>query len=521
MKRGFLRLSMMISLLCWAQLFAAGIETNGVGARATAMGGSYRAVSDDWSAMYWNPAGLAFTQGWHAGFHTALVAPRATFQAGASHYYNLYGGAAFKPFSVAYQSERSNEPDNLLVPAAGISVNTGKWAYGLGVWVPMGWGARWDVLRTASSNSGNVPGVAYDAYNAAYPTREYESDIKIIDIHPTVAYKMSDKLSFGFGLSIVLGDIMIRQPAFLQNPYLYPIGDFSLYETVLQPNTPESDLQTLEQMRRSPFDHLITEAEMKSSGMTYGANVGIMFKPTESLSIGASLQYYADLSASGDYSQITYFGDAPTYHTLAQSYDYYFESFLDLGAIDSLQYEMLKQFYSGDVQTLVDTKATATIPLPLKAGIGLSYSGFKNLLLALDFAYTQWSVWDVIEITESSGAVISQIVENWNDTFKVGIGMEYALGRTKLRGGLGYDTRAAVDESVSPTIPDIGDRYNLNLGLSLPIGPVEFGLNYEYIYIPNRTITTWIYDELSVAQNIAGTYSMRANSLMIGVDYRF
>ncbi|MBN1466879.1 hypothetical protein JXA02_14085 [candidate division KSB1 bacterium] len=27
-------------------------------ARATAMGGNYRAVAADWSAMYWNPAGL-------------------------------------------------------------------------------------------------------------------------------------------------------------------------------------------------------------------------------------------------------------------------------------------------------------------------------------------------------------------------------------------------------------------------------------------------------------------------------
>lgn len=521
MKRGFARLSILMSLCCGAQLFAAGIETNGVGARALAMGGSYRAISDDWSAMYWNPAGLAFMHGWHAGLCTELVAPRATFQAGAGHYYNLYGGEDFEPFSVAYQSERPNEPKNLVVPAAGLTYSTGQWAFGLGVWVPMGWEATWDVLRTASSNSGEVPGVPYDAYNVSYPKYEYESDIKLIDIHPTVAYKMNDKLSFGLGLSILLGDIAIRQPAFLQSPYLYPLGDFSLYEIVLQPNTHPSDLSTLEHMRKPPFDHLITEAKMQSSGTTYGGNVGIMFKATEHLSVGASLQYYADLSASGDYSQTTYFGDAPEYHALAQSYDYYFSSFLDLGAIDSLQYQMLNQFYSGEVKSLVDTKATVTIPLPLKAGIGLSYSGFRNLLLAFDFSYTQWSVWDTLKITDSNDAHISQLVKNWNDAFKVGLGAEYTVGRARLRGGLSYDKRAAVDASVSPTIPDIGDRYSLNLGISWPIGPVALGLNYTHIYIPDREINTWIYDDLSVAQNIAGKYSMHANSLLLGVDYHF
>ena len=45
-------------LLSAASLFAAGVSVTGIGARATSLGGSYRAVSDDWSGMYWNPAGI-------------------------------------------------------------------------------------------------------------------------------------------------------------------------------------------------------------------------------------------------------------------------------------------------------------------------------------------------------------------------------------------------------------------------------------------------------------------------------
>lgn len=68
------------------------------------------------------------------------------------------------------------------------------------------------------SRSGNQPG---KGYNNAYPEVEYENDIRIIDIHPTVAYRISDRFSVGLGGSIVIGAIEIRQPVFLQNPYLY------------------------------------------------------------------------------------------------------------------------------------------------------------------------------------------------------------------------------------------------------------------------------------------------------------
>ncbi|MDZ4122342.1 MAG: hypothetical protein U1C33_07955, partial [Candidatus Cloacimonadaceae bacterium] len=57
-----LRVSVMLLLLFGlaANLFAGGFALTGVGSRATAMGGAFRAVSDDASAMFWNPAGLAF-----------------------------------------------------------------------------------------------------------------------------------------------------------------------------------------------------------------------------------------------------------------------------------------------------------------------------------------------------------------------------------------------------------------------------------------------------------------------------
>lgn len=50
----------MCMTLLAGQLFAGGFALTGVGSRATSMAGAFRGLSDDPSAMYWNPAGLGF-----------------------------------------------------------------------------------------------------------------------------------------------------------------------------------------------------------------------------------------------------------------------------------------------------------------------------------------------------------------------------------------------------------------------------------------------------------------------------
>jgi len=55
-------LSLITGLTCWARgpgTTGANFLKIGIGARAEALGGAYTALSDDGSALYWNPAGLA------------------------------------------------------------------------------------------------------------------------------------------------------------------------------------------------------------------------------------------------------------------------------------------------------------------------------------------------------------------------------------------------------------------------------------------------------------------------------
>ena len=50
-------------LSCPRLASAGGFEGPGLGARAESMGGAFIGVADDWTAIYWNPAGLAQLHG--------------------------------------------------------------------------------------------------------------------------------------------------------------------------------------------------------------------------------------------------------------------------------------------------------------------------------------------------------------------------------------------------------------------------------------------------------------------------
>jgi long-chain fatty acid transport protein len=275
-------------------------------------------------------------------------------------------------------------------------------------------------------------------------------------------------------------------------------------------------------MRQSPFDHLINEVEMSGSGTSFGGNIGLMYKPIDNLSIGATIQVNKELEVSGDYKQTVYFGNDPEYHSLAQDYDEtLFSTLVENRLLDEQAYLIVSQFYSGQVMVLEDTKAKAKIPLPMKVGVGLSYTGIKNLLLATDFSYMEWSDWGILSVTDVSGMKISELVQNWNNTLKIGIGVEYTSKLGIIRAGFSTENHAPIDETISPSIPEIGRRYNLDIGLAIPLAGGILSLNYEKIFIADHEINTWNYDEMNIALNMAGTYTMNVNTLMVGFDYNF
>ena len=101
------------------------------------------------------------------------------------------------------------------------------------------------------------------------------------------------------------------------------------------------------------------------------------------------------------------------------------------------------------------------------------------------------------------------------------MGVEYTSSPAIIRGGFSTENPAAIDETISPSIPEIGRRYNLDIGIAVPLGGVVLSLNYERIFIADHEIKTWNYDEMTIAQNMAGIYTVNVSTLMVGLDYKF
>jgi len=488
MKRFTLYASLFFVLLIAGSVFASGVALTGIGARATALGGNYRAISNDWSAMFWNPAGLSQIKGFHVGGSFELVTPASKVTLNP---YDL-------PFGVYKSEEFENEPKTFPIPAAGFVYGTEKMSFGLSFFAPFGLGAKWDAMNTA-------------AYNPAYPEFDFEDDLKVIDIHPTFAYQVNDQLSVGLGVSVVLTNILIRKPTTTPNPLLADSASAPLKAGVLSPLGLADPI----------YNYILTETKLEGDGTGFGLNFGLKYNVTECLSLGLSGNYYNDVSLDGKISATTYFAqiDQTKFATLQGTLN----TMVQGGMLTAPQAQQILAIYSGQKQVQYDNaKGDATLPLPMTLGAGLAYSGVKNLLLSADVSWTQWSAWDVIPIEMENGTKI-ELVENWKDGIRLGLGAEYSLlPPLKLRAGYYTEPSAIPDETLTITIPDISRRHAINLGASYHLGPLSVFASYEKIFIGDRTVSDWVMTQDKTGfDNMAGTYKMNVNNFMFGLGYNF
>jgi len=522
-----------VSILSFAtSLFAAGVSVTGIGARATSLGGSFRAISDDWSGMYWNPAGITQINGWHIGFTTELLSPVGSYKPALWDDPTL-GVTTLTKFSVTRQTDTKNEPQTSFAPCLGV-VHTlsDNFTVGLGVWAPFGLGAKWDLLDTGS-------------YNSNIPEYDYVNNIAILDIHPTVAYKLNDMLSIGAGIGLIYADVNIQQPIFSKNPYFGgKIGGYSkyrnqtVYENLVDPGIRDSLVAAGALV--PDLSLLVAESELAVSGLGYGANLGVMVKVNDRLQIGVSGRYYGNVKLSGKLNATMYYDTSAQAQQILDNYwrrnpaspinriDI-LEAAYNKGDIKEYQKNALLNAYSGGTSVFYDNaKATLTIPLPGDAGIGIAYKVInendRHLLLSSDFQIAFNSVWKVFNVDINDGEDAFQYVQNWNNTYRASLGVEYKMNPVwMLRGAYFRETNAGIPETLTPTFPDINVRNSINAGFQFNVKPnIALHCNYERITFGNRDFGNWEYNLDNIAyDNMAGSYSLSVNNFMLGVEYNF
>jgi long-chain fatty acid transport protein len=444
-----------------------GFALPGVGSKALSMGTAFRGLADDWSASFWNPAGLAYLPNSEFSFNLYTLNFRPEYTA------QIQFGQDDFIYSVGYEDATFYPEDRaFFLPSFSGFYRFPQiegFSGGVAFFVPYKLEAKWDLYDTPLGYDNEIP----------YPTFDHQTDIIIWDIHPTFAKDfMEGKLSLGAGLSIQR-------------------ADFNLKRVVLAPTIFDR-----------PYDYFPVDWDLKTDGWGVGFNVGILYKASPKLQLGFSYRSPVDMDLKGNLDLKIYFPKVISHSWLDGIPREYsnedFESTLplpgDLGI--GVAYKPLERL-------------TLTFDVSSTNWSRLDYLDTEDFFL--DLFLINDTLWYVLHPDES------KLVFEWDDITKFSVGGEYLFGENLcVRGGYFFEDSPIPNSTFSLLFPDVGDKNCFNVGLSYKLNSFEFGYNYELVAYKKREISGIIdQNQDGLFDNLPGKYKMTLHSSCFSLIYRF
>lgn len=344
---------------------------------AGALGRAYAGVGvdgTDLSGVYYNPA-------------TMTLHPGTQIQAG---FVAVGLDLAFEGTGDYSHVSENGQYNTQAIPHGYIShqISDSMWV-GLAMTVPFGMGTEYD-----------------DDWRFA--NRGISAEVLTFDFNPNVAWKVSDKLSLGAGMSIQYAS---------------------------------ADLKMQENARVASID-----GEVDADSWAWGFNVGLMWSPLENLRFGLSYRSRINHNADGDFT---------------------FDNFKDLtnGQIGNMGEDAQRIWGTLSYLNGQTLDATATLSTPAWAMATAAWDVNELLSLYATFRWTDWSSFDTLDIDYTVGT--KTVTNKWEDTylFSVGADLRFTNWWT-FRAGIGYESSPVDDPSYRTSIIPDADRWWFALGSS-------------------------------------------------------
>lgn len=342
---------------------------------AGALGRAYAGVGvdgTDISGVYYNPA-------------TMTLHPGTSIQAG----FVAVG------LDLAFESNDGRVTENgqyntQAIPHGYIShqINDSMWV-GLAMTVPFGMGTEYDD-------------------NWEYGNRGISAEVLTFDFNPNVAWKVSDKLSLGAGMSIQYA---------------------------------AADLKMRDEVKRDEQSLGTVNGEVDADSWAWGFNVGLMWSPLDNLRFGLSYRSKINHNADGDFT------------------------------ISNPSNELLEGFLQSQGLLNNARSASATISTPAWLMATAAWDVNELLSLYATFRWTDWSSFDTLDIKSSALNAthngVKTVENHWQDTYLVSVGADLRFTNWwTFRAGIGYETSAVDDPKYRTSIIPDADRLWLALGSS-------------------------------------------------------
>lgn len=250
MKKTKLFISIVTFIIFLSSLaLANGLNLNSLGSRALAMGGAFVGLADDFSAIFWNPAGIAQFSQQYFGFYGTGIMPSGKYKMDVP-----VPGVG----TLTMVNAKSKSKTYLGGLAAYYYPINEKMVVGLGIYTPSGLGADWNGADFASISEGG--------------TYKWMSFIRMVTFSPALAYKINDKFYVGGTLNI----------------------NYGLMDIGMHAGTTEIPIP--------PYELDLGQYEESMKGHGYGATFGILVKPSPKVSFGATYRTASKIKFSGDAS---------------------------------------------------------------------------------------------------------------------------------------------------------------------------------------------------------------------------
>ena len=381
---------------------------------------------DDGSAILFNPAALG-------------AAPGLTMSAG------LTGIIPDGRFTADLNGAVTNMNRKLLpVPHAYVAYGFGdRFAVGLGLYTPYG-------LETAWPDSSSAAFLGYD------------NKLHSFYLQPTASVRLTDRISVGAGLTVVLSTVELNQ-----------LLDLSTQPVPASAGLPAG---TLFGQLGVPFQTPFASAHLSSSTATgVGGNFGLRIRFTDRIDFGARYLTRVTLNYDGNAT----FAPVSTGLVLPAGNPYGVPAGTPMDAV--IQGSGV---FHGPLAPQ-GIKTTITMPDQFVAGFGVR--PMDRLRLEADYVWTHWSLFGRLPIQFQGGAGTETRIEDYNNTSAVRVGGELTLrDGLMLRLGYAWNQAASPDKTVTPLLPE-GRRSLFAAGLGWHASShVDFNVAYSLLLQVNR-----------------------------------
>jgi len=413
-----------VMIACTGIATAGLMDTLGLGSKATAMGGAFCAYADDPFAIYYNPAGLTqmdqFTVS--TGLHFAYPSIKVNnFHVEGGSIKHSYGESPLSNNEISGYADISNKERVLPAPhfATAYPFND-QLVAGFAFYAPFGATAYWPET--------NNPG----KYNSTF------GSFTRIAATPSLSYKVNDRLSFGFGISVGATEVKAERIFYVPDDVRKDLE--SRINSGLSAGT-KNKMQAALDANGSKVN-----AELLDT-FNYSYNLGVMYNLSDKVTLGMTYRSRTDSKVSG-----------------------------------TVEIEGLPESYGASatgepIVSKVD--AETEIDQPPQFQFGLRCKPSEDFSIEIDYVWTKWSITDGYTLKLEPSLLNSRSEEtfrrDWEDTSQIRFGFEWVADNfVTVRAGYYFDPSPVPDDTFDFASSDI-DKTVYSLGLGFNFGKLNFG----------------------------------------------